>query len=68
MAHPNYAAVITELFAGPMLFGAWRTAAVFSLANLIVLAVRIRCEERALAAAEEARAQAGATAGAERAG
>lgn len=51
LAHPNYVAVALELCAGPLLLGAWRTALVFSLANLFVLRVRIRCEERALALA-----------------
>jgi methyltransferase len=49
--HPNYVAVVTELLAGPLMLGAWRTAIVFSLANALALAVRIRSEERALAAA-----------------
>jgi methyltransferase len=47
--HPSYAAVAVELLAAPLMFGAWRTALVFSLANLLVLRVRIRCEGRALA-------------------
>lgn len=46
--HPNYLAVIVEIFALPMLLGAWRTAIFFSLANAWVLARRIRSEERAL--------------------
>ena len=50
LRHPNYLAVGIELLAAPLMFGAWRTALVFSLANLVVLRVRIRCEERALAA------------------
>jgi methyltransferase len=45
--HPNYVAVAAEVFAIPMLCGAWVTAAVFSVANAVVLAVRIREEERA---------------------
>ena len=57
LAHPNYLAVVTELLAGPLMLGAWRTAIVFSLVNLPALWVRIRCEERALAeAASEVRA------------
>jgi len=48
LAHPNYVAVALEMFAGPMLFGAWRTAIVFSALNLLVLRVRIRCEDKAL--------------------
>ena len=46
--HPNYLAVVLELFAIPMMHGAWITAAVFGLANLVLLKVRIDCEERAL--------------------
>jgi methyltransferase len=52
LRHPNYVAVALELLAGPLVFGAWRTAAVFTLANFFALRVRIRCENRALAAAE----------------
>ncbi len=49
LRHPNYAGVALELLAGPLLFGAWRTALLASLANVVILAVRIRVEERALA-------------------
>jgi methyltransferase len=49
LRHPNYIAVVIELMAAPMLFGAWRTALAVSLLNAIALAIRIRCEERALA-------------------
>ncbi|MBI1797315.1 MAG: hypothetical protein HY076_02100 [Candidatus Eisenbacteria bacterium] len=49
-AHPNYLAVFIETIAGAMMFGAWRTAAAFGVAQALVLAVRIRCEERAFAA------------------
>jgi methyltransferase len=52
LRHPNYAAVAFELAAAPLMFGAWRTALAFSLANLALLRVRIRCEESALATAE----------------
>ncbi len=48
LGHPNYVAVVIELIAAPMLFGAWRTAVVVSALNAIALTVRIRCEERAL--------------------
>lgn len=48
LSHPNYGGVILELLAFPMLFGAWRTALGFSLANLCLLKWRIRCEEKAL--------------------
>lgn len=50
LRHPNYVAVVLEGFAIPLIHGAWLTALVFSLANALLLAVRIRCEERALAA------------------
>ncbi len=46
--HPNYLAVVIELVALPAMCGAYYTAAVFSLANAAVLAVRIPQEERAL--------------------
>jgi len=49
--HPNYLAVVAELVAGPMMFGAWRTALVIGIANAAALAVRLRVEERALAEA-----------------
>jgi len=48
LRHPNYVAVVLELFAAPMIFGAWRTAVVVSALNALALAVRIRCEEAAL--------------------
>jgi methyltransferase len=48
LPHPNYAAVVLEIFAGPLVFGAWITASVFTLLNACVLLVRIRAEERAL--------------------
>jgi methyltransferase len=47
--HPNYAAVAIEGVALPMIHTAWLTALGFTLANAVLLAVRIRCEERALA-------------------
>ena len=52
MRHPNYVAVAVELLAGPLIFGAWRTAMVFTVLNFFALRVRIRCENRALEAAE----------------
>lgn len=51
MRHPNYAAVILEMAAVPLIHGAFWTAALFSCANAAVIAVRIRAEERALGAA-----------------
>ena len=48
LRHPNYVAVGLELIAAPLIFGAWRTAIVISLLDLIVLRMRIRAEEAAL--------------------
>lgn len=47
LRHPNYTAVVLELLAGPLLFGAWRTAIAISLLDLFALRIRIREEERA---------------------
>jgi methyltransferase len=49
LRHPNYLAVIVEILALPLAHTAWLTAIVFSLANAILLTVRIRAEEAALA-------------------
>ena len=47
--HPNYIVVAMEIAALPLIFGAWRTAIVFSIANaLLLLLVRIPAEEKAL--------------------
>lgn len=46
--HPNYVAVVVELVAVPLVHGAWLTAALFSIGNAALLAVRIRAEEKAL--------------------
>ena len=48
LRHPNYVAVVLELLAAPLLFGAWRTAIVITLLNAMALRVRIREEEKAL--------------------
>ena len=48
LRHPNYVAVVLELLAAPMMFGAWRTALVISALNALALATRIRAEEKAL--------------------
>lgn len=50
LRHPNYLAVVLELIAAPLAFGAWRTALVVSAIDLVALALRIRAEERALGA------------------
>jgi methyltransferase len=46
--HPNYIAVALEIAALPLVHGAYVTSIVFSVIDAFVLAVRIRCEERAL--------------------
>lgn len=49
ISHPNYVVVALELAALPLIFGAWRTALVFTIANaLLLLLVRIPAEEKAL--------------------
>ncbi|QHJ69394.1 MULTISPECIES: isoprenylcysteine carboxyl methyltransferase family protein [Planococcaceae] len=49
LPHPNYIVVALEIASLPMIFGAWRTALVFSAANaLLLLLVRIPAEEKAL--------------------
>jgi methyltransferase len=51
LRHPNYLAVAVEILALPLVHTAWLTAGIFTAANAALLAVRIRAEERALAAA-----------------
>jgi methyltransferase len=46
--HPNYTAVAAEVAALPLVHSAWVTAIVFSIANALVLTVRIRAENVAL--------------------
>ena len=47
--HPLYVVVIVEIALLPLAFGAWRIALAFELVNLVLLAGRIRIEDRALA-------------------
>lgn len=49
LRHPNYVAIVLEFLSIPMLAGAYRTALIFSVLNLVVLGVRIREEEKAMA-------------------
>jgi methyltransferase len=49
MRHPNYAIVAAEVTVLPLAFGAWQIAVAFSIANLTLLAWRIRVENQALA-------------------
>lgn len=48
LRHPNYAAVILEVAALPLVHTAWITALVGSILNAFVLRTRIRVEEAAL--------------------
>ncbi len=54
LPHPNYVAVVVEGLALPLVHTAWVTAAVFTVLNAGLLTVRIRCEDRALAALQRA--------------
>jgi len=57
LPHPNYVAVVIEGFALPLVHSAWVTALAFTVLNAVLLAaVRIPCENRALAAVTSARA------------
>ncbi|MFI1164617.1 isoprenylcysteine carboxyl methyltransferase family protein [Streptomyces sp. NPDC020801] len=48
LRHPNYVAVVVEVAALPLVHSAWLTATVFTVANAVLLAVRVRCENAAL--------------------
>lgn len=47
--HPNYLIVALEIPVLPLAFGLWEVAAVFTILNLLLLAYRIRFEDRVLA-------------------
>jgi methyltransferase len=49
LRHPIYVVVAAEIAVLPLVFGAWHIAVVFSLANFLLLAWRIRVEDQALA-------------------
>ena len=49
LSHPNYAVVVGEILVLPLVFGLPLYALAFSLANALVLWVRIRAETAALA-------------------
>jgi len=48
LRHPNYLVVVAEIALLPLVFGAWEMAIGFSLANAVLLGVRIHAEDRAL--------------------
>jgi methyltransferase len=49
MRHPNYLVVVLEIALLPLALGSWPLALGFSVVNAILLAWRIKVEERALA-------------------
>jgi methyltransferase len=49
LSHPNYVVVVVEILAFPLIFGAWVAALIFTVLNAVVLSVRIREENRAIA-------------------
>lgn len=52
LRHPNYVIVVLELLLIPLIFKAWLTLVWVNIANSVVLYVRIKHEERALALLE----------------
>jgi methyltransferase len=54
LSHPNYAVVTGEIAVLPLAFDLPLLAALFTVLNAAVLAIRIRAENRALAASREA--------------
>jgi methyltransferase len=50
MRHPNYALVVAEIIVAPMVLGLVWVAVVWTVLNAAMLYVRIRAEDRALAA------------------
>lgn len=51
--HPNYTLVAAEIAVAPMVLGLWWVALIFSVLNALVLTVRIRAEDAALAPLRE---------------
>ncbi|MFJ4963895.1 isoprenylcysteine carboxyl methyltransferase family protein [Streptomyces sp. NPDC088729] len=49
LRHPNYVAVAAEGLALPLVHGAWVSALAFTALNGVLMAVRVRCEDGALA-------------------
>ena len=54
ISHPNYAAVVAEGIALPLVHTAWLTATLFTVVNLGLLRARIRVENAALRTAPRA--------------
>ena len=53
ISHPNYVAVVLEGIALPLVHACWITAVVFTVLNAVLLTVRIRVENAALATLAE---------------
>jgi methyltransferase len=53
LSHPNYAVVIGEIAVLPLVLGLPWLTIIFTLLNALVLLIRIRAENRALAASRE---------------
>ena len=51
--HPNYVAVVVEGIALPLVHACWITAVVFTALNAVILTVRLRVENAALATLAE---------------
>ncbi|TMV13111.1 isoprenylcysteine carboxyl methyltransferase family protein [Arenibacterium halophilum] len=52
--HPNYVLVVLEIAIAPMVLGLWQIALAFSALNALMLTIRIRSENAALAAMRSA--------------
>jgi methyltransferase len=59
ITHPNYVVVICEIAVLPLCFGLPWYALAFSLANLAVLAIRVRAENASFSAARNAQGNVG---------
>jgi methyltransferase len=57
LSHPNYAVVAGEIAVLPLALGLPLLAAVFTILNTVVLAIRMKAEDRALAACRQATAR-----------
>ncbi|GAA3691526.1 isoprenylcysteine carboxyl methyltransferase family protein [Nonomuraea antimicrobica] len=49
LRHPNYVAVVAEGIALPLVHTAWLTAVTFTVVNAVLLTIRVRVEDLALA-------------------
>src|SRR5918912_4588195 len=61
VSHPNYLAVVVAGFALPLVHTAWITALAFTVLNALLLRVRLRVENEALATAPAAGERPGGT-------